>query len=233
MQAISDLKSDYVDNWLEERHQDLRFIQFNHTIPTAFHNWRQNSDQNAFHLLSEQLQEIEHIGEFEGVTLLDRSGISLWKSTNLHPQIDAETIETVLRLANSGEVEHFGPYKDSQGETHLDFIVPFRKEKQAVDFVLLLHMDPTDQIFSTISEWPVPSKSGEVVLFRRDGPEILFLNNLKHAPNSAMQLRWPLDDKALLAAQLARGDWAMAHVVEGKDYRNESVFGVGRRIPYY
>ncbi|MES9945603.1 MAG: PAS domain S-box protein [Candidatus Thiodiazotropha sp.] len=231
LQAISDLKSEYVDNWLEERHQDLRFIQFNSAIPTAFQNWRQNSDQNAFHLLSEQLQEIAHIGEFEGVTLLDRNGISLWKSTNHHSQIDAATIEAVLRLANSGEVEHFGPYKDSQGETHLDFIIPFRKEKQAVDFVLLLHMDPTDQIFSTISEWPVPSKSGEVVLFRRDGLEIEFLNNLRHAPNSAMQLRWPLDDEALLAAQLARGDWAMAHAVEGKDYRNESVFGVGRRIP--
>lgn len=231
LQAISDLKTNYVGNWLEERHQDLRFVQFNHAIPTAFRNWRQNSDQNAFHQLSEQLQEIEHIGEFEGVTLLDRSGISLWKSTNLHPQTDTETVEAVLHLANSGEVKHFGPYMDSQGETHLDFIIPFRKEKQTVDFILILHMDPTDHILSTISEWPVPSKSGEVVLFRRDGSEILFLNNLKHAPNSAMQLRWPLDDETLLAAQLARGDGAMAHVVEGKDYRNESVFGVGRRIP--
>ncbi len=230
LQAISDLKSEYVDNWLEERHQDLRFIQFNSAIPTAFQNWRQNSDQNAFHLLSEQLQEIAHVGEFEGVTLLDRSGISLWKSANHHAQIDAATIEAVLRLADSGEVEHFGPYRNSQGETHLDFIVPFRNDKQALEFVLFLHMDPTDQILS-ISEWPVPSKSGEVVLFRRDGSEIQFLNNLKHAPNSAMQLRWPLDDETLLAAQLARGDWAMAHAVEGKDYRNESVFGVGRRIP--
>jgi PAS domain S-box-containing protein len=71
-----------------------------------------------------------------------------------------------------------------------------------------------------------------VVLFRRDGEEIEFLNNLKYAPEAAIRLRWSLNDKTLLAAQLARGDWAMAHVVEGKDYRNESVFGVGRRIPH-
>ncbi|MES9971546.1 MAG: PAS domain S-box protein [Candidatus Thiodiazotropha sp.] len=231
LQAISDLKSEYVDNWLQERRQDSLFIQFNHAIPTAFQNWRQKNDQNAFHLLSEQLDEIENIGEFEGVTLLDRSGISLWKGANLHAQVDSATIKEILRLADSGKVEHFGPYKDTQGETHLDFIVPYRNEKQVLEFVLLLHLDPTKHFLSTISEWPVPSKSGEVVLFRRDGSKVEFLNNLKHDPDSAMQLRWPLNDEALLAAQLARGDWAMAHVVEGKDYRHESVFGVGRRIP--
>jgi PAS domain S-box-containing protein len=69
-----------------------------------------------------------------------------------------------------------------------------------------------------------------VVLFRRDGTDVQFLNFLKHVPDSAMKFRWPLSDRSLLASQLAKGELGTSHVVEGKDYRNEAVFGVGRSI---
>lgn len=231
LQAIADLKVEYVHNWLEERRQDLIYIQNTLALPASFKRGHDKGDQQAFQQLTEQLEKIEFIGQFEGVNLLDSAGISLWKSNDIKVHGKDATIKMILRLAASGEVQHFGPYRDDHGNAHLDFIVPFKDERQKIDFILLLHMDPGSHLLEPVSEWPVPSQSGEVVLFRRDGAEIMFLNNLKYTPNAAMRLRWPLDDRFLLAAQLAREDAAMARVVEGKDYRNESVFGVGRRIP--
>ncbi len=230
LQAIADLKAEHVHDWLQERLQDSHYIQHDHSLSTAFRRWQRDNDKNARQLLIEQLKAIDHIGQFEGVVLLDGTGATLWKSETTHSPQGAITGDEVLRLAESTNVEQYGPYRDDQGQAHLDFIVPFSGERQGVEFILVLHMDPS-RLLSTISEWPVPSKSGEVVLFRRSGAEVEFLNNLKHAPSAGIKLRWPLDDQYLLAAQVARGDWARAHIIEGKDYRNESVFGVGRRIP--
>ncbi|MES9849433.1 MAG: PAS domain S-box protein, partial [Candidatus Thiodiazotropha sp.] len=231
LQAISDLKVELVDDWLQERWQDSNFVRYNQAIPIAFKSWRQNNDQAAFDHLVEQLKAIKNIGHFEGVDLLDDTGTLLWQSDGLHTQIDRKRFGLILRLAKSGNVEKLGPYRDSHGVPHLDFIIPYQDEHQATEFILVLHVDPTDTLLSTASDWPLPSNSGEVVLFRRDGAELEFLNNLRHASDASMQLRWPLADRQLLAAQLARGELGMAHVVEGKDYRHESVFGVGRNIP--
>ncbi|MEW8540390.1 MAG: PAS domain S-box protein [Candidatus Thiodiazotropha endolucinida] len=231
LQAISDLKVELVDDWLQERWQHSNFVRYNQAIPIAFTSWRQNNDQAAFDRLIEQLEAITNIGHFEGINLLDDTGTLLWQSKGLNSQIGSKRISLILDLAKSGNVEKFGPYRDSHGLAYLDFIVPYQDEHQVTEFILVLHMGLTDTLLSTVSEWPLPSNSGEVVMFRRDGTELEFLNNLRHASNASMQLRWPLADRELLAAQLARGDLGMAHVIEGKDYRHESVFGVGRNIP--
>lgn len=231
LQAIADLKVELVDDWLHERWQNSHFIRINQAIHSAFRDWRKYNDQASFNRLSEQLKAIENIGQFEGVNLLDASGNSLWKTSDVHSQVDTATLKTILRLAESGEVERLGPFLDSHGHPHLDHIVTYHNEQHEIEFILVLHMNPTKYLIPAVSEWPVPSKSGEIVLFRRDGAELEFLNNLKHDPDASMRLRWPIHDQELLAAQLARGDLGIAHVVEGKDYRNESVFGVGRNIP--
>jgi PAS domain S-box-containing protein len=231
LQAVADLKVEYVHNWLKERRQDLDYIQNTLALHASVKKWRSSNDPNAFLQLTDELETIERFGQFEEIILLDSSGIILWKNSTIDSQIDEARIKLILKYAASGQVQRLGPFRDEQGDAHLDFIVPFTDRQQGVEFILLLHMDPSMHLLAPVSEWPVPSQTGEVVLFRRDGDEILFLNNLKFAPDTAMRLRWPLDDKALLAAQLARENKDMAYVVEGKDYRDESVFGVGRRIP--
>ncbi|MEW8026439.1 MAG: PAS domain S-box protein [Candidatus Thiodiazotropha sp.] len=231
LQAISDLKVELVHDWLKERLQDSDFLRINQAIYTELQNWHRNNDNDALQRLGVQLKAIEKIGQFEGVNLLDSSGNSLWKSAGVHLNMDAATISAILQLSQSGDVKRFGPYKDSQGQQHLDFIVPYMNQNQTLEFILLVHMDPNDYLFTEIGEWPVPNSSGEVVLFRQDGTEVVYLNRLKHTPELSIQQRWPLADEQLLAAQLARSDLGMADIVEGKDYRNKTVLGVGRKIP--
>ncbi|MEL0586611.1 MAG: PAS domain S-box protein [Candidatus Thiodiazotropha sp. (ex. Lucinoma kazani)] len=231
LQTIADLKVEQIDNWLQDRRFDSRFIQLSQDIPTTFRAWRKSNDRSDLQKLVNHLQEIENIGLFEGVRLLDGEGNSVWSSTMLHSQIDTTSRSAFLRIAKSNQITRFGPYLDKQGKVHLDYVVPFNEDPFDISPILILHLDPASSILSSISKWPVPSKSGEIVLFRRDGSDVEFLNALKHAPNSAMQLRWPLSDEKLLAVQLARGDLGISHVVKGKDYRGVAVFGVGRSIP--
>ncbi|CAK0739383.1 two-component system, sensor histidine kinase and response regulator [Gammaproteobacteria bacterium] len=84
--------------------------------------------------------------------------------------------------------------------------------------------------FPSLQTWPVPSISGEIVLFRRDGDEILYLNKLRHWSNTAMKLRLPVIQKKLLAAQVLRKEAQEGSPVEGNDYRGVASVGVMRSI---
>ncbi len=231
LKAISDLKAEQVEQWIEEREIDADFIQSQKYITAEYLAWKQNDDSAAFESLVQALKEIEKNNLFDGVYLLDLNGEPVWSSQHMPGEIEKALKEVLRETTNEKRVTRIGPYLDSQGEIHLDFIVPMAGVDASSQLILILHDDPSQSILTKVSKWPVPTWSGEVVLFRREGTNVQFLNFLKHVPDSAMKFRWPLSDKNLLASQLARGELGTSHVVEGKDYRNEAVFGVGRSIP--
>ena len=83
-------------------------------------------------------------------------------------------------------------------------------------------------LYPLIQSWPLPSRTAETLLVRKDGDDILFLNNLRHRPNSALSLREPLTLVDLPAVQAALGKEGM---FLGKDYRGVEVLADLRPIP--
>ena len=45
--------------------------------------------------------------------------------------------------------------------------------------VLALQIDPETYLYPFIKRWPTPSQTAETLLVRRDGNDVLFLNELK------------------------------------------------------
>jgi PAS domain S-box-containing protein len=66
------------------------------------------------------------------------------------------------------------------------------------------------------------------VLVRRDGEDVLYLNELRHNKAAAMTLRHPLSETTQPAVRAALGEEGL---VEGKDYRNVEVLAALRKIP--
>ena len=97
--------------------------------------------------------------------------------------------------------------------------------------LVVLHADPADWLYHLLQTWPVPSTSGEIVLVRRDGDQVLYLNELRHRKGSALQFRVPLANREVLAAQVLRGEVRQGEVVTGRDYRGKPAVGVVRAIP--
>ncbi len=82
----------------------------------------------------------------------------------------------------------------------------------------------------SLQTWPVPTPSGEVILFRRDGDNVLYLNKLRFRPNDVTQLRVPIADGKTLAAEVLRGEAQEDRPLEGLDYRGVSSIGLMRHI---
>ena len=106
----------------------------------------------------------------------------------------------------------------------------FRNGQNGEDLLgaVVLVCDPERFLFPLIRNWPVPSETAESLLVRADGNDVLYLNELRHKPGSAMQLRIPRSTLQTPAEAAVNGKTG---IVRGTDYRGEKVISHVQSVP--
>ena len=231
LMAIADLQTRQLADWVGERKGDMAFAQTSRLWAEAFHRWKGQGDVKSSEFLIGRLRDYLKLRGFQAAHVLDESGTPFWDSDPSASGSNAALIAEGRVAAERGQGGMLGPYRDEHGSLHLDFFAVLRHEGASRGPVLVLHADPANHLFRLIETWPVPSRTGESLLFRRDGDQVLFLNNLRHRKDSAVQLRLPLADSRLLAAQVLTGTARPGEPFEGVDYRGAQVMGVVHRVP--
>ena len=111
---------------------------------------------------------------------------------------------------------------------HIDVIAPlFAKDGKTVG-ALVLRVNAEKFLYPLIQSWPLPSRTAETLLVRRDGDSALFLNELRHQPDTALRLRVPLSQSSAPAAQAVLGRTGVYH---GDDHRGVETISVLKAIP--
>lgn len=90
---------------------------------------------------------------------------------------------------------------------------------------------PEDWLYHTLQVWPVPSDTGETLLFRRNGDRVLFLNELRFRKDSSLKFSVPVAAHNLLAGQVLRGEAHPGKLLQGEDYRGIDSVGVYQAVP--
>ncbi|HJW25631.1 MAG TPA: PAS domain S-box protein [Rhodocyclaceae bacterium] len=229
LQAIADLKARQLTDWLEERYGEARFLRDSQYWGGIWRHWRQDGSTASRDLLLHRLDEFRSQDGFRDVILLDEDGSPLWSAAGGPPAVDPALAAFARKAGRRAEVGHFGPYRDRDGRLHLDFVAPLAGAGNPAP-VVLLRTDPADYLSRDFQAWPVPGTSGEILLFRRGGDQVLYINELRHHGDQAMTLRAPLQAGKLLAARVLRGEARMDQPLEGVDYRGVPVTGVAQPI---
>ena len=165
---------------------------------------------------------------YAGAVLVDPEGRPvLWEGRRFG---DAAHLKAVMRqVIQAGDiVEHDFDVAESSQPSHLGLNLPMRASPGAPIFGgLLLSIDPQDYLYP-LQTWPVPSRSAEVLLLRREGESVLYLTSLRRQRDAALHLRIPLSQgntAAVMAVQGRQGN------VEAVDYRGVPVFAALRPVP--
>ncbi len=230
-QAIADIKTQQIADWLRERRGNARFIQTSRYYADAYRHWRDTGDTASRDLLKSGLNQFRESGAFQSVLLLDEQGEPLLDTTGGPLAIDPALRAAARQAAVDHQVRQFGPYLDDAGRPRLDFVAALPALDDRPNPVIVLRVDSADYLFPTLQTWPVPSASGETLLFRRDGDHIVYLNELRHQADTALKLRLPVAGSEVLATQAVRGDAPLGDLVEGVDYRGVPALGVVRAVP--
>ena len=232
LQALSNLKAQQISNWLTERQRNAEFVKTSVFFAEHYRQWQQRQDANSGQILKLRLQQLIQTWGFEAVTLIDPNGTVIWQTENAPANLPPDGLQIARLSISDGQIRRLNPYRDNKDRVLLDFVIPLIAiEASASSPVILLHINLFNWLFPNLDTLSVFSRSGETILFRQQGENILYLNQLKYARQADANLSLPLSTPKLLAAQVLRQQVKPGTGIVGVDYRNIPVLGVANSIP--
>jgi len=119
-------------------------------------------------------------------------------------------------------------YRASDGKIYIDAIAPIVTGEGKRVATLVFRTDADAFLYPLIRSWPSTSRSAETLVVQGSGDRVLFLNELRHWPNSALSASLPLSRRDSAAVQAVLGRKGM---FVGKDYRGVEVTADLRPVP--
>lgn len=232
LQAIGDLKVGQISAWLNERKSDAETVRNDDSLVTSYKDWLVSRSPESRSYVRTRLSKYRGNDRYVEVAIVGPGRAALSTSNDQNGSInDIPAIRDLISRTSRLGVAQVSDLYRSDESIYLDIAVPLTSDNYADSVILVMRIDPSRFLFPYIQYWPIPSVSAETLLFERDGEHVLFLNELRHRANTALDLRVPVDHPDLLAAQVLRGEGVVDGYVEGVDYRGVPVLGVVKRVP--
>jgi len=230
--TIADLKVSELEQFRKERLGDADVIMRNEAFSALVRRFLfDSSDTLASVQLRSWLSKLQKSGGYDCVALSDKKitvRLSIPKSRTL---IDSTVLQSAAKSVESGQVVFQDFHKNEYDHRiYLNIIVPVfdRQNSQALLGFLIMRINPDTYLYPFLRRWPVPSKTAETLIVRRERERVLFLNNLRFDPKAALVRSASLNDTNLPAARAALG---IEETVQGTDYRGMPVLAATRKIP--
>jgi PAS domain S-box-containing protein len=230
LNSIAISKINEIVAWRNERLEDGSVInksQFFSQAVQAFLGDPKNSELGQE--ITSYLEGIRSTYSYTTFYLFDTHGNILLQDTARPETLSGAEIAFAQQSLQNNHVLlsdlHFAADSTS---IRIDLVVPIIGQGARPVAVVMLRIDPYFFLYPLIQSWPVQTNTAETVLFRQDGKDVLYLNELRFYPNSALELRFPLNSPDLPAAKALRGQTGP---VVGIDYRGVPVIAMYKTIP--
>ena len=230
--AISELKTNQLVEWRQERSWDAAFLYQNADLVSAVRRFvLRPGDGVARRDVQEWLGKFQNPRRYDRTSLIDAQGATL---TSV-PESGAAAVDPVLQpasgLAGSGQIAIRDFYRDPRDErVRLAVMVPIvdRIDGERLLGVVVLAIDPAAALYPLVRYWPTASRTADTVLVRREGNDALFLNPSRFRTDAALTERVPL---TALSTPVARAALGQTGIVDGPDQRGVPVVAAIRSVP--
>jgi PAS domain S-box-containing protein len=228
--AVADLKVSELVNWRRERFGDAALLHGNIFFADLVRRALGSAqDAQARYQLHYWLLRTREAYKYDEVTLIDAQGVVQISVPG--KALAASDLESALQALRSGQISLGDFHLDEpEGAPHLSLLVPILDDAGGGRplGIVILGINPGEYLYPLIQSWPTPSPSAETLLVRRDGNDVLYLNELRFPRNAALSLRLPLSRTELPAVTAVLGHDG---IVEGTDHRGASVIAALRAVP--
>lgn len=219
LQNVSKSRSESLTEWLREREGDALTLQNSPLFVSHVEQLSQPSSEVDRSVILNHFELLRQSYSYESILLVDVQG-NLMLGSGYNQNITSVDKTMLRESANSTHILHTELYRDQSGKIQMDWVVPLLKSDTVIANVIL-RVNPANSFFGITRTWITSSKSAEIMLVRRDGNDVLGLNELRHRKNSALQFRMPLSTEGLPAAAAVMAN--KPGTMYGRDYRGMEV----------
>ena len=233
LSAIADLKVEQITNWRRERIGNAQVIYENPLIADEIGQYfnRGKTAPSKRDILI-YLASLRKYYNYKSVFLLDTKGVPLLSVKEGEEPVGGYAQTLVLEAIRTKKVLFSDLHRgETVEDIHIDLLVPLllpEKINPVIVGVLLFRIDARQFLFPFIQSWPTPSPTAETQLIRREGEEVVYLNELRHQKNTALSLRFPITNTKLLSSMAVCGETG---IFEGIDSRGTPALAALRKIP--
>jgi PAS domain S-box-containing protein len=230
LKSIAELKINQIVRWREEIISDaIVFSQRNFIKISAIQYLDTKGKSTLKGDIFDQLSFLQLQYGYEDVLISSPDGkLFLAPDSNIKT-LDPVTIDKIKIAVDQKKVIFTDFYYCKvHKQIHLDVIAPITDERKIPIAALILRINPDEFLYPLIQSWPLPSKSAETLIVRKDRDSVLFVNELRHISNTALKFRIPLTDVKVPAVQAVLG---YVGIWEGIDYRGVEVLSDIRPVP--
>ena len=228
--AIAELKVRQVVAWRRERLADATIIAATEIMPAVQMVLNEQANATVRASVLAWLETIRKAGGYANAILVNSAGRTCLLSGQAEERAQDHYAALTKQVLDTGGVIFSDlHYDEGLQAPHLGLSVPLRFTRNGpFAGALLLGINPNDFLYPLMQSWPTPSGSAETLLVRREGNEVVYLNELRHRKGTALRLRFPLTNKQLPAVRAVLG---LEGVADGFDYRGVRVLAAVRRVP--
>lgn len=232
LSAIADSKVSQIVNWRKERLGDAGNIFNNPLIIPYIKQFMESESPELKQKLLSAMGSLRKQSRYQSIILLDARGYIRLAVSDGQEFLGPDAKSLCRQAIRTRKVIFSDLYRGKfSGTIRLTLAVPLLslKGRDTVSVgVLLLRVDPYQFLYPLIQTWPIPGNTSETILFRREGDEVVFLNELRHRKGTALTLRFPVSEEHLPEAKAMR---EAKGTIEGIDYRGKEVITALREIP--
>ncbi|HBE41628.1 MAG TPA: hypothetical protein DDW27_10580 [Bacteroidales bacterium] len=232
LSAIADLKVRQLSQWRLERIKDGNSLSQNTSTITQFAEFLKDPNNGKLRSdLSGNLKSLVDNYDYASALFADRN----LKVKLAYPETDSiigDLLSKSLKVfMDRGDVIITDIHNVSQvNYPHLDLIIPLKKSDKddgRVFGAVILRIDPGDVLFPLIRTWPLPGKTSEAYLVRREGDEVIYFSRLKY-PDSTGMIRKSITEEKLAGAMAIQG---IQQTDDAVDYRGVKVVAAMKKVP--
>jgi len=236
--AVADLKSREISEWAGGLLGHARYLQRTYSSSKSIREFLANpaavDAKNHVRILIASARD--SLG-FARVVLFDHAGRIRMAAPASEERDPPGTPSLVTRTLLTGRIQgtDLSRCSASPERVCMEIGVPLASEASEGDPLagpvgaLLLEIDPADFLFPVVRSWPTPSLTAETLLARREGDNVVFLNQVRSSGAPPLTLRLPVDPAAGLPEGMAV--MGVEGGAEGVDYRGVPVLAALRAVP--
>ena len=231
LSSIGELKARQITQWRQERLADAWALGRNRAFSELFQRAQARTGApEARALLQSWLESIWHQRVYDRIRLLEPDGRELLSIPRDLPKTNPGVLRGIQAAMAGGRPLFQDFYRSEEDQrVYLSIRIPIPDPQDPLRMIGIaaLRIDPAQEFYPFISRWPTSAQTAETLLVKQDGPEVVYLNQLKFQADAALKLRFPLGQANLPAALAVRGK---VGVVEGRDYRGSHVLADVRPV---
>lgn len=233
LEAIAQLKIKWIGEWRRARLGEAAAMMGSRLYTSLAARWMEGPPAAAdVEAVMSGLRASQQLYQYHDALFVSAAG-KIYFRLNAQPGDLHEVSRKALAEAFRTHKPVLADLYIAPGENHpqVDVALPFfvrTGDSSMPSGALLWQYNAEEFLYPIIQFWPVPSRTAETLLVRRDGDSALYLNELRHQEGTALTLRIPLSREEVIAVMAVSGQRG---ALRGKDYRGAEVLSAVKSVP--